>query len=381
LALERTSHQSSNTVGTAGTIIYSQENIILRDQMRFDINEGHEISLGTELVNSKTKINANFKNAPCTQFDANCGLNVSRKQLIDDFSSNAWSLSVQDRKRVLDHLKLIGGVRRTAEDYLKRSYTEPRIGLEWEWSEHTLFTAGWGRHNQMPTGEQTLSRFGNPALDHIRAEHSVLGISQIVNEDWNWKTEAYYKKLSNLVISDPLLNYINAASGRAYGVELLIRKEATDRLSGWFVLNLAKSQRRNDVTGESFRFQYDQPVNTTLVGNYKLSDLWELGLKWNYHSGTPYTPIVGTKGTYSDGRPMPVYAGVNSDSLPTYHRLDLRVDRSFKFDQWKLNAYFELNDVYQRKNIVGYSYDNTYSTRKPVYSFVLPISFGIEGQF
>jgi hypothetical protein len=233
----------------------------------------------------------------------------------------------------------------------------------------------------MPTGEQVVRQFGNPALGHIRADHSVLGIAQKLNADWNWKTEAYYKKLGNLVISDPLLNYINAASGKAYGAELLIKKEETGKLSGWFVLNLAKSQRRNDVTGEAFRFQYDQPVNTTLVGTYKLSEAWSFGMKWNYHSGTPYTPIIGTSGTYPDGRPVPLYAGVNSGTLPVYHRLDLRVDRNYVFDRWKLNTYFELNNVYQRKNIVGYSYDPTYTTRDPVYAFVLPFSFGVQGEF
>jgi hypothetical protein len=382
LALERTYHRSSSRIGTAGELTFTQENLILREQTRSEISEGHELSLGVEFFNAHVKINADYKNAPCTQFEPNCDLtSATRKQLSDEFSSNGWALSLQDRKRVLERLTLVGGVRRSGEDYLHRSYTEPRLGMEWEWSKDTLLTAGWGRHNQMPTGEQVVRQFGNPNLGHIRAEHSVLGIAQKVNADWNWKTEAYHKKLSNLVVSDPMLNYINAASGKAYGLELLVKKEETDRLSGWFVLNLARSQRRNDVTGETFRFQYDQPVNTTLVGTYRLSEAWSFGMKWNYHSGTPYTPITGTSGTYPDGRPVPVYAGVNSGTLPVYHRLDLRADRNYVFDRWKLSTYFEVNNVYQRKNIVGYSYDPTYTQRDPVYAFVLPFSFGVQGEF
>ncbi|MBU0621472.1 MAG: TonB-dependent receptor [Gammaproteobacteria bacterium] len=382
LILERTDRRSNSSIGTAGTLTFTQENLLLRDQVRMELSAGHELSLGAEFIRAAIQIDADYAHAPCTQFEPDCDLSSApRVQLSDRFTSHAWALSVQDRKRVLDHLTLIGGVRRSAEDYLHRSYIEPRVGMEWEWSKDTLLTAGWGRHNQMPTGEQVVRQFGNPGLGHIRADHTVLGIAQKVNEDWNWKTEAYYKKLSNLVISDPLLNYINAASGKAYGLELLIKKEETDKLSGWWVLNLTKSQRRNDVTGESFRFQYDQPVNTTLVGKYKLSEAWSFGMKWNYHSGTPWTPIVGTNGTYADGRPIPVYAGVNSDTLPVYHRLDLRVDRNYVFDRWKLNTYFELNNVYQRKNIVGYSYDPTYTTRDPVESFVLPFSFGVQGAF
>lgn len=380
--IEHTGNRSSSSLGTAGTLNLSQDSLLLRDLAHFELSEGHEFSLGTELAHADVKVEADFKNATCTQFNPVCDLTTAnRKQLSETIKTDAMSLSLQDRKRVLGSVTLIGGVRHSRENYAHKSYTEPRVGMEWDWSDRTMFTAGWGRHNQYPTGGQWVRVFGNPNLDHIRAEHSAVGVRHKVDADWNWKTEAYYKKLSNLVINDPVLNYINAASGKAYGLELLIKKEETDKLSGWFVLNLAKSQRRNDVTGEAFRFAYDQPVNTTLVGNYKLSDAWSFGMKWNYHSGTPYTAIIGTNGTYPDGRPIPVYAGVNSGTLPVYHRLDLRLDRNYVFDKWKLNTYFELNNVYQRKNIVGYSYDATYTTREPVYAFVLPVSFGVQGEF
>jgi len=383
LSFEHTNNRSSSALGTAGTLSLTQDNLLLRDQVRLELSEGHELSLGTELANAKVKINADFLNANCTQFNPNCDLSsATRQQLNDEFSTNAMSVSAQDRKRVLSYLTLIGGVRYSKENYAHKSYTEPRLGAEWEWSEQTMFTAGWGRHNQYPTGAQWVRVFGNPMLDHIRADHSVLGVKHKVDADWNWKAETYYKKFSNLVVNDPVLNYINAASGKAYGLELLIKKEEIDKLSGWFVLNLAKSQRRNDVTGEAFRFEYDQPINTTLVGTYKLSENWSFGAKWAFHSGTPYTPINGTTGAiYPDGRPVPAYAAVNSGTLPVYHRLDLRLDRNYVFNKWKFNTYFELNNIYQRKEVVGYTYNTTYTSKEPVYSFVLPFSFGVQGEF
>lgn len=380
LSFEHTNNRTSNALGTAGTLNLNQNSFLLRELARFELNEGHELSLGTELAKTTVKIDADFNNATCTQFNPNCDLSSApRRQLSETIDTTAWSFSAQDRKRVLSHLTLIGGVRHTKENYANKSYTEPRVGAEWEWSERTMYTAGWGRHNQYPSGGQWVRVFGNPNLDHIRAEHSVLGVRHKVDADWNWKAETYYKKLGNLVVNDPALNYVNGASGKAYGLELLVKKEETDKLSGWFVINLAKSQRRNDVTGESFRFAYDQPVNATLVGTYRISEAWSFGAKWNYHSGTPYTPIVGT--AYDGSRYIPVYAGVNSDTLPVYHRLDLRLDRNYLFNKWKLNTYFELNNVYQRKNIVGYSYDATYTTKEPINAFVLPISFGVQGEF
>ena len=382
LTLQHRTRNASNRIAQAGTLDINQESLLLRDQVRLELSAGHELTLGAELSQTKVTVDADLNNTPCTQFDANCDLTTgTRLQLQDAFTSRLLALSVQDRKRVRDDLTLVGGVRYSREDYLDRSYAEPRVGVEWEWNRDTLLTAGWGKHNQMPTGQQIVRVFGNPGLDHIRADHRVVGIAQRLDADWNWKSEVYYKNFSNLVVSDPALNYINAASGKAYGLEFLLKKEETGHISGWWVVNLAKSQRRNAVTGEAFRFEFDQPVNTTLVGKYKLDEDWSFGMKWNYHSGSPYTPVIGTNGTYPDGRIKPVYAGINSGTLPVYHKLDLRADRTILMDSWKMNAYFELNNVYRRKNIAGYTYSADYSTREPVYTFELPISFGVQGEF
>ena len=72
---------------------------------------------------------------------------------------------------------------------------------------------------------------------------------------------------------------------------------------------------------------------------------------------------------------------MNSGTLPVYHRLDLRLDRNYVFNKWKFNTYFELNNIYQRKEVVGYTYNANYTSKEPVYSFVLPFSFGVQGEF
>lgn len=382
LSFERGSDHLATLLGTAGTLNITTNNLLLREKVSLQLAADHQLTLGTDFLNSATQVNATLKNATCTQFNPNCTFTQAPlRRLNDVISTSLWSISAQDRKRVLADVTLIGGLRYSTENYAHQSYTEPRVGLEWEWSTQTLFTAGWGRHNQYPTSQEWARVFGNPNLSHLRSQDSVLGVQHTVNADWNWKAETYYKKLDNLVVNDPLLNYVNAASGKAYGLELLLKKEPAERFSGWLVINLAKSERRNDVTGESFRYQFDQPINTTLVGNYTLSDDLKLGMKWAYHSGTPFTPIIGSNGTYANGSPMPFYAAVNSATLPAYHRLDLRLDSKVTVNDWKLNAYVELNNFYQHKNIVGYNYNSNYTARTPIYAFVLPLSFGVQGDF
>lgn len=382
LALEHISTDMNNSVGSAGKLYLGQDDLMLRESLTLPLSDGHEIMLGANLEHAVVTIDANIKNATCTQFNPACDVSSSAQiQLQDEFSSNAYDVSVQDRKRIAPGLTLVGGLRHNYEDYLRRAYTEPRLGIEWESSPQTLFTAGWGKHNQMPVGEQIARNFGNPDLEHLRAEHTVLGVRHRLDALWSWQAETYYKKMENLIVDDPVKNYVNGASGKAYGLELLLKKDSGERLSGWFALSLSHSDRRNDLTGESFRYSLDQPVNATLIGNYKLNDIWTLGAKWKVHSGTPYTPVLGTSGTYPDGRPIPVYAAINSASLPTYHQLDLRLEKSVPHENYTLNVYFELNNVYQRKNVIGYTYDAGYTRKDPVYPFVLPFSFGVQAEF
>ncbi len=382
LALEHRVSDATTSAASAGNLYLAQEDWMVREYATLALNEGHELALGANVTQIHFAVDANAKNATCTQFNPSCDLtSATQQQLHERFISNGWDTSAQDRKRIASDVTLVTGVRYSYEDYLYRSYTEPRIGIEWETSPQTLITAGWGRHNQMPPAQQVARVFGNPNLDHLRADHSVLGIQHKLDDLWSVKAETYYKKFSNLVVDDPQLNYVNGASGSAYGLEMLVKKDSGEQMSGWFSLSLSRSERRNDITGQTFRFELDQPVNAKLVNSYKLNDDWTLDTTWTAHSGTPYTPINGTSGTYADGRPIPNYATVNSGTLPFYHRLDVRLERKLLKDTYKLNWYFELNNIYQQQNIVGYTYDPTYTVKKPVYPFVLPISFGVQAEF
>ncbi len=382
LALEHMKFDFTNTVGGAGNLYLAQDSWMLRESVFIPINEGHELALSANFERARVKIDADLKNATCTQFNPACDTtSATRAQLKDQFYSNAWDMSAQDRNRVSPSVTLVTGVRYSYEDYLRKAYTEPRLGVEWETTPDTLLTAGWGKHNQLPTGQQVAKTFGNPGLSHLRADHWVLGVSHKLDALWSWKSETYYKKFDGLIVDEPLLNYVNGASGKAYGLEFLLKKNPGEQISGWFALSLSKSLRRNDLTGESFRFELDQPVNATLVTTYLLNDDWTVGAKWTAHSGTPYTPINGTNGTFIDGRPKPNYAAINSGTLPFYHRLDVRLERELKMDGYTLEMYFEWNNLYGQKNIDGYSYDPTYSEKKPVYPFVLPVSFGVQAEF
>jgi hypothetical protein len=378
LAIGHTRNRDRTIAGAAGRYTTDANTTFLREQLRFKPAERHELLIGGDYSSLKADIDLNISSPLCTEFDPQCDYtSASRRQLVTTLRVNSWDTFIKDRWQVLPQLTLIGGARYSTEDYLQRSHTEPRVGAEWTYSERTLVTAGWGKYNQFPAGEQVAPTIGNSGLRHIRAEHSSLGLSRKLDDGWSWKVEGYYKKFYDLIVSDPDLNYVNGASGSARGIELLIRKNATDRFSGWFSLSLSDSRRRNDVTGASFPFAFDQPVIANLVGNYRISDNWLLGAKWSYHSGNLDTPIIGV-GTYSDGRARPIYGATNSERLPAYHRLDVRLDRKFSP---AVSTYIEVINAYGRKNVAGYQYNADYSSRTPVHQLPWLASVGVEVKF
>jgi outer membrane receptor protein involved in Fe transport len=208
----------------------------------------------------------------------------TQQNLADIYLQNRWNIS--------SAFTLTGGFRLGRDNYIGSNYAEPRVGLEWNWSPATQFSIGWGRHNQPPSVEESLRDIGNPKLEHLRSNHAMLGVTQKLPDGWSIRTEAYTKTFNGYAVSDPLLNYRNGASGSASGLELLVKKDEVGQfsnLSGFLSLSMSKARRKNDLTG------------------------------------SPYTPVVGT-GFYPDGRVRPIYGSINSERVPNYHRLDLRVD-------------------------------------------------------
>jgi outer membrane receptor protein involved in Fe transport len=378
IALGQMVTHEKTRIGSAGSVAITSNQKYLREQITTTLGQNHEFTAGVNLSSNLITLDVDIKNPRCTEFDPNCdATSADYAKIKRDQRDNHVAAYLNDRWILSPQWTLSGGLRTTRDDYLKQTVVDPRLGLEFSYTPNTVFSLGVGRHHQAPAREQTLTEIGNPRLKSVRSNQIVFGVAQTLEQGWSWRAEVYKKDFDHFVISDPVENYRNGASGSAHGLEVLVKKDMGYGLSGFVSLSVSKSKRHNDVTGENFTFGYDQPVIANAVLQYKPSEKFQYGARWSYHTGQPDTPIIGGRKD-ANGRILPVYGALNSERMPAYHRLDLRMD--YRYSD-KLSYYAEVINAYARKNVGSYEYSADYKTRKPEGQMPIFPSLGLEYKF
>jgi hypothetical protein len=182
-------------------------------------------------------------------------------------------------------------------------------------------------------------------------------------------------------VDDPSVRYENSGTGRAYGTEVLLRHDMRSRFYGWLAYTLMRSERKDAGAIDYRLFDNDQTHNLTAVAQYRLSQTWEIGTRFRYVSGNPTTPVESA--TYDSDADVyvPRYGAVNSKRLADFHQLDVRVDKHFIFDAWRLTAYLDIQNAYGRQNSEGINYNYDYSQSSTAGGLPLLPSFGVKGEF
>jgi hypothetical protein len=161
-------------------------------------------------------------------------------------------------------------------------------------------------------------------------------------------------------------------TGLDYGGELLLRRRLTRSLYGWIAYTFMRSVRRGpegEVVGD-----FDQPHNLVAVLSHRLPRGWRLGGRFRVTSGNPYRPVVGVAELDEDDAPTvstPVFGADNSARFPTFHQLDLRVDKQWILPRATITGYLDVQNVYNRRNVEAWVHQPDY--RGLVGAFGLPI--------
>ena len=127
--------------------------------------------------------------------------------------------------------------------------------------------------------------------------------------------------------SEGLDRFLQPQVGRAYGLELLLRKRSSHGVYGWLSYTLSRSERRRE--GEWVPFDFDRPHILNAVIGVPLGNQWEVGTRFQYQSGAPTTTTYG----YNTGR------------KDDYIRLDIRIDKRAVWKEWMLDYYIDIQNI------------------------------------
>jgi TonB dependent receptor len=331
-----------------------------RTQYERGVGAAHTLATGLEFQRAKFDYETRVRYRSCSRFNPECETTPGSMTAANDSAEmDSASAFVEDRWLVAESVAVTLGLRAEHLDYLDESFLEPRLAAQWQLSRGWELHAQWGQYHQQPRIAEILPVFGNPELDALEAVHYVLGATHRLNDTWSWSVDTYYKDLDNVIVDVPSeQRYVNGASGKAYGAELMINKNRApyvpgshDRFYGWFALGLAKTERDNDINGTSAPFNYDVPVVANLVVNYRWNRAWDAGLRWTFRSGMPYTSIVGNRENPNfPGYYLPLYGELNDSRASPYHRLDLRLERQFVGSRLNGSVYVDIINAYAREN-------------------------------
>lgn len=148
--------------------------------------------------------------------------------------------------------------------------------------------------------------------------------------------EGYYKTMDDYLDyrngAELLMNHhvetdVLAVEGRAYGVELMVKK-TQGKLNGWVSYTYSRTQlRQSDPMvltpvnrGDWYAADFDKPHDVKFVGNYKFTHRFSFSLNCDYSTGRPITLPV-SKYHYGGGE-FVYYSDRNQYRIPDFFRMD-----------------------------------------------------------
>lgn len=208
-------------------------------------------------------------------------------------------------------------------------------------------------------------------LDAERALTTSIGWEQEVGPAIRAEIELFWKEMSDLIVDNPSFDslddpfFTNEGTGRAYGLELMVRHEPVGNLFGWVSYTLSRSERQDHPGEEVYPFELDQTHILVALAGYRLPYDFEIGAKGQYVTGNPTTGYaLGIYDIDQDGYQGFRATDWNGERLPPYWAVHLRVDKLFTFKAWQLQLYLDLLNVVRGVNpeFEVYNYDYTEST-------------------
>ncbi|WP_188369347.1 TonB-dependent receptor [Muriicola marianensis] len=274
---------------------------------------------------------------------------------------------------------------------------EPRLAIAYTLNDEQSLKASYTRMAQYlhllsntssPTPLDVWTPSG-PFVEPQLLDQYALGYFRSISDGaYSLETEVFYKDIqnridyidgANLIANNAIEQVILNGEARAYGLEVLLRKNE-GRFKGWLAYTLSRSEQRtpgrnlsfdngrsNRETGINFSRWYSTPYDKThdisLFGSYDLNKKWSFNSNFVYQTGQPTNYPVGQ--FQFQGLTVPFYGLRNQERLPAYHRLDLSATLTPKKNEnrnWQAEWVFSIYNVYSRMNAAAINFRRNQDT-------------------
>jgi TonB family protein len=299
-----------------------------------------------------------------------------------------------------DRLRIVPGFRLDYARDSRKVDASPRLNARYDivkggsdangnFRRRTTAKGGAGYYYQPPQFQETNTVYGTPGLRSNRAIHYSIGVEQELTQQLDVSVEGFYKDFDHLVAAarpEELVRYTNHGLGKSYGLETLLRYKPDKRFFGWLAYTLSRSERQDYPGDKAYLIPYDQTHNLTVLGSYRLGRGWEFGARFRVVSGSLVTPVrrapdlpavyAADSGAYValEGQPY-------SERLPLFHQLDLRLDKRWQYQSYRISTYLDVYNVYNHPGVEGVSYSYNYASRINMTGIPFLPSVGVRGEF
>ncbi len=364
-----------------------KDNIEIPENLLYDYNS-EEIENKLRVESTKRmngwdwNIGAGFEHVKYTNSTFNERVINGEVTIIDfdsEFTMQKYSLFTHVSKSVLnERLSLSLGLRTDANSYSDEmsnflDQLSPRFSASYQFTEKFSASFNLGRYYQLPAytvmgyrdNDGNLVNKEN-GITYIQSDHIVGGIQYNPTKYSKITVEGFYKKyddypfltndsisLANLGGDFGVIGNEPATStsvGRSYGLEFFLQQKLSSSVYGLISYTFVRSEFK-DKNDEYVASSWDNRHVLNITAGKKLRKNWEIGAKFRFLGGSPYTPYDIEQSSKKENWDV-TQSGINDwDLLNTErngnsHGLDLRVDKRWFFKKWALNAYLDIQNIY-----------------------------------
>ncbi len=294
-----------------------------------------------------------------------------------------------------------------------KSYSnlEPRLAVAYQLNENSSIKASYNRMSQYlhllsntssPTPLDVWAPSGKYIKPQLLDQFAIGYFKTINNNQYSLEIESFYKNIknridytdgANLIANNAIEQIILNGKARAYGLEVLFRKNE-GLFKGWLAYTLSKSVQKTEGrtpsesginNGNWYRTPYDKTHDISLTGSYEFNKKWTFSSNFLVQSGQP-TTFPNSQYEYN-GITIPNYEARNSSRLPIYHRLDLAatyVPKPNSTKAWKSEWVFSVYNAYNRKNAASITFRENRmtgvneATRLAIFGIIPSVSYNFK---